>query len=153
MAHILHGHAIAELIKTRGYKDAKQKAKTRNIPKTPGTPKRTKRIHFRKRVLDTNSSSESEDSSHSTANSCSSNSMYSTITLGTPHPLRPICTLCSTPMALRAPLSEASKASEAANMPSPTRSGSQDSRIVISPPKRTLRPRRNRYNSRLHVRI
>ena len=69
LARILDGRAIAELIKTWEEKDAKQKAKTRNIPKMLGTPKRTKRIHFRRRILDTNSSSESEDSSHSTASS------------------------------------------------------------------------------------
>ena len=39
LARILDGRGIAELIKTREDKDAKQKAKTRNIPKTPGTPK------------------------------------------------------------------------------------------------------------------
>ena len=33
LAHIPDGRAITELIKTREDKDAKQKAKTRNIPK------------------------------------------------------------------------------------------------------------------------
>ena len=81
LASVLDGRTIAKLITIREDNDAKQKAKTRIIPKTPVTPKRTKRIHFRKRVLDTNSSSESEDSSHSTASSCSTDCIYSTITL------------------------------------------------------------------------
>ena len=75
LACVLDGHAIAELIKTREDKSAKQNATTRIIPKTPVIPKRTKRIHFRKRVLDTNSSSESEDSSHSSASSFSTDSV------------------------------------------------------------------------------
>ena len=37
LACIFDGRAIAELIKTREDKDVKQKAKTRNIPKIPGT--------------------------------------------------------------------------------------------------------------------
>ena len=111
LASIHDGHTIAELIKTQEDKDAKQKANTRNIPKMLGTPKRTKRIHFRRRILDTNSSSDS----HSTASSCSTNSIYPTITLRTPHSPRPIYTLFSTPMA-RAFLTEALEASEAANV-------------------------------------
>ena len=39
LACVLDGHAIADLIKTRENKDAKHKAKTRNISKMLSTPK------------------------------------------------------------------------------------------------------------------
>ena len=143
LARVLDGRAIAELIKTREDKDAKQKAKTRIIHKMPPkvstsesgywTPIAQARVRIVVIVL----------------LAAAAPTLSILQSLLEPLTLR---TLFSTPMA-RVPHSESSKASEASNTPSPTKSGSQNPPIVISPPKRTLRPHRNRQNSRLHVRI